>query len=104
MKNSKRFLIVYSILFVIFYLLSIYAQDLAYILDRHVIAWHPLYYVTVLTVIATVFFLIMYFYGIVLLIKQKVDTKVATMVLIVSALLGVPRLLLNIFIAVMWWG
>lgn len=103
-KENRRFLIVFSVLFLAFYVLSIFAQDLAYFFHESIYTWHPLYYVTVFMSFAIAVYLIMYFAGVVLLIRKTVEPKVVTIFLIVVALAGIPRLLLNIFIVAMWWG
>lgn len=84
--------------------LGLFGQDVAYFLDTHIGVFHPLSYLTAITILSILLYIINFIQLCLLLIKNKLKGKRFMTYLTVTLLLGIPTSLWSIFVLAMWWG
>lgn len=103
MKKTNRVLFASLSMALIF---CVFGQHLAYVLDDYVVNWHPLYYLTGLTVFGWCLYTLSLFVFIFRLIRRPKtnDTPSQESVFVLSFMLVGAAIPWSVFVLAMWWG
>lgn len=84
-------------------LLGRYGQAISYFLDEHMKETKPVYYLTVITMISIVLFLVTYLFTYIVFKKRDVTAEVQRLYLFVIGVIGLITSIWSLFVLIMWW-
>ncbi|MDX8047212.1 hypothetical protein SH601_14585 [Gracilibacillus sp. S3-1-1] len=94
--------IVISLIFVI--ILEVFAQDIAYFLNHHIVAIWPIHYLTVITIIAVVLYVGTLIVILIQHLKRRITNNKLIAYLYILGITGLFTTFWSLFVLAMWWG
>jgi len=81
-----------------------YAQDIAYYFENHLLYQDPFKTLIVVTITSFGLFIISFVINTILLVIQKVKTRIYIILLIANVFIGFFVSIWSLFVLAMWWG
>ena len=85
-------------------LLGVYGQDISYFIDANIFSLSPVYYLTDITMISIILFLMPYM--IITKLNKKLETegKQLDLFFVINSLVGIITSVWSLFVLIMWWS
>ncbi|MFS0824724.1 hypothetical protein [Bacillus sp. 1P02SD] len=96
--------IVIWILMIIATVLGIYGQSLAYFLENIINTDNVVYYLTAITVLSILIYLVTPLLAYLMIKFEKIDDRFILLYILIFGMIGIFVSLWSVFVCVMWWG
>lgn len=97
----KKVKLVTFVSFILAFILGVWGQGIAYFLRDSIVDILPIYYLTAITIISIILFIISFFLTFYL---YETDNKKALLYQLVILIVGGLTSFWSLFVLIMWWG